>query len=83
MDGDDKIDYERAKGEIHDAMNKLREFQRKEPLPYEELGKPPYCSFCGKSKDKVNTLIAGPSVYICNECVNICQEIIDKKKGDK
>lgn len=31
-----------------------------------------HCSFCGKSADEVRQLIVGPSVYICNECVQIC-----------
>ncbi|WP_457570626.1 ATP-dependent Clp protease ATP-binding subunit ClpX [Desulfovulcanus sp.] len=34
------------------------------------------CSFCGKSQDEVERLIAGPDVYICNECVALCEEII-------
>jgi len=34
------------------------------------------CSFCGKSQDEVKKLIAGPSVFICNECVDLCNEII-------
>ncbi|MBT5775605.1 MAG: ATP-dependent Clp protease ATP-binding subunit ClpX [Dehalococcoidia bacterium] len=38
------------------------------------------CSFCGKSQDQVKRLIAGPgSVYICNECVDLCQEIISEE----
>jgi ATP-dependent Clp protease ATP-binding subunit ClpX len=36
------------------------------------------CSFCGKSHKQVNQLIAGPSVYICNECVDLCQEILEE-----
>lgn len=35
-----------------------------------------YCSFCGKSQDEVNKIIAGPDVYICDECVGLCEEII-------
>jgi ATP-dependent Clp protease ATP-binding subunit ClpX len=35
------------------------------------------CSFCGKSQHEVKKLIAGPSVYICNECIDICNEIIN------
>ena len=35
-----------------------------------------YCSFCGKSQDEVKKLIAGPSVYICNECVVLCKDIL-------
>src|SRR5262245_66307662 len=34
------------------------------------------CSFCGKSQSEVKKLIAGPSVHICGECVNICSEIV-------
>ena len=32
------------------------------------------CSFCGKSQDEVNRLIAGPTVYICDECVHLCHD---------
>ena len=35
------------------------------------------CSFCGKSQDMVNRIVAGPGVFICNECIALCQEIID------
>lgn len=35
-----------------------------------------YCSFCGKSCTEVKKLIAGPSVYICDECIDICNDII-------
>ncbi|MBR0444207.1 MAG: ATP-dependent Clp protease ATP-binding subunit ClpX [Clostridia bacterium] len=35
------------------------------------------CSFCGKTQDEVNRIIAGPGVYICNECVELCHEIIE------
>jgi hypothetical protein len=34
------------------------------------------CSFCGKAKSEVDKLVAGPGVYICNECVDLCNEII-------
>lgn len=37
-----------------------------------------YCSFCGKSQNEVNKIIAGPDVFICNECVALCQSIIDE-----
>lgn len=36
----------------------------------------PTCSFCGKSAHEVSRLIAGPSVYICDECVTLCSEIL-------
>src|SRR5438093_4184195 len=39
-----------------------------------------HCSFCGKSQDQVRRLIAGPgAVYICDECVDLCREIIDEE----
>src|SRR5204863_918885 len=34
------------------------------------------CSFCGKSQKKVKKLIAGPGVYICNECIDLCNDIV-------
>jgi ATP-dependent Clp protease ATP-binding subunit ClpX len=34
------------------------------------------CSFCGKSQQTVQALVAGPKVYICNECIELCNEII-------
>ncbi|WP_066963783.1 ATP-dependent Clp protease ATP-binding subunit ClpX [Microbulbifer sp. Q7] len=42
----------------------------------EDNGKLLYCSFCGKSQQEVRKLIAGPSVYICDECVELCTDII-------
>jgi len=38
-----------------------------------------YCSFCGKSQDEVRKLIAGPSVFICDECVDLCNDIITEE----
>lgn len=42
-----------------------------------------HCSFCGKSQDEVDKIIAGPGVYICNECVALCQEIIDEEASQE
>ncbi len=39
------------------------------------------CSFCGKPQSAVHKLIAGPNVYICDECINICQSILDEEFG--
>ncbi|EFK09294.1 ATP-dependent Clp protease, ATP-binding subunit ClpX [delta proteobacterium NaphS2] len=44
----------------------------KNDIPNDDL----LCSFCGKSQDEVKKLIAGPSVYICDECIQLCNEII-------
>lgn len=41
------------------------------------------CSFCGKSQDEVKKLVAGPGVYICNECIDLCKEIIDEEMQDE
>ena len=42
-------------------------------------GKVLYCSFCGKSQHEVKKLIAGPSVFICDECVDLCNDIIEEE----
>jgi ATP-dependent Clp protease ATP-binding subunit ClpX len=39
------------------------------------------CSFCGKAQEQVKKLIAGPGVYICDECIELCNEIIDEETG--
>ena len=41
-----------------------------------------HCSFCGKSKKKEKKIVAGPGVYICNECVDLCQEIIKQELAE-
>lgn len=47
-----------------------------------DSGKPLYCSFCGKSQHDVRKLIAGPSVFICDECVDLCNDIISEEIQD-
>ncbi|MCK0536464.1 ATP-dependent Clp protease ATP-binding subunit ClpX [Alcanivorax quisquiliarum] len=47
-----------------------------------EDGKLLYCSFCGKSQHEVRKLIAGPSVFICDECVDLCNDIIREEVSD-
>ena len=42
-----------------------------------------HCSFCGKNQNEVNKLIAGPSVFICDECVDLCNEIIRDELEEK
>ena len=46
-------------------------------------GKLLYCSFCGKSQNEVRKLIAGPSVFICDECVDLCNDIIREEIQEK
>jgi len=40
------------------------------------------CSFCGKTQEQVNRIVAGPGVYICNECIELCSEIIEEEYDD-
>jgi len=40
------------------------------------------CSFCGKSQDQVRKLVAGPGVYICDECIELCNEIVEEELGN-
>jgi len=56
----------------------VRYFRRKDQSAESEVERPRdlRCSFCGKSYNEVRKLIAGPTVYICNECIDICNEII-------
>jgi len=41
------------------------------------------CSFCGKQQEQVKKLVAGPGVYICDECIELCNEIIEEELGDE
>ena len=45
----------------------------------EENAKKPRCSFCGKDQSQVRKLVAGPSVFICDECIDLCNEIIEEE----
>jgi len=47
-----------------------------------ESGEVLKCSFCGKSQKQVRKLIAGPGVYICDECIDLCNEIIEEELGE-
>jgi ATP-dependent protease Clp ATPase subunit len=54
------------------------------PMPEAEIQKRVYrCSFCGKSQEEVRTLVSGPGVFICDECVELAQEIIAKESAIK
>ena len=46
-------------------------------MPKNEDRKTIKCSFCGKSQEQVRRLVAGPGVYICDECIDLCSEIIE------
>ena len=49
----------------------------------DDNGKLLYCSFCGKSQHEVRKLIAGPSVFVCDECVDLCNDIIREEVQGK
>ena len=49
----------------------------------ERVGKLVKCSFCGKPQDQVRRIVAGPGVYICDECVSLCQEIVAEDTGSR
>jgi len=54
-----------------------------EPRGRTDDGKLLYCSFCGKSQHEVRKLIAGPSVFVCDECVELCNDIIREELEDR
>ncbi|GLB46981.1 ATP-dependent Clp protease ATP-binding subunit ClpX [Philodulcilactobacillus myokoensis] len=41
------------------------------------------CSFCGKTQDQVKKIVAGPGVYICNECIDLCKRIVDEELAEE
>ena len=59
-----------AENRAREAEKQLADFQAKPTL---------YCSFCGKSQHVVRKLIAGPTVFICNECVDLSGEILKER----
>ena len=69
-------DYEKAKRELYDAARRYRRSIPSSVIQESKEGDNS-CSFCGKHESKVNNLIAGPAVFICNECIKLCNGIID------
>ena len=59
----------------------MRIFGRKTEDPEQAKSKRLRCSFCGKDKSKTQKLIAGPGVYICNECVELCNRILAEESA--
>src|ERR1700709_129407 len=65
------------------AIAQVSEEGDEEPVPrVGETGDLLKCSFCGKSQKQVKKLIAGPGVYICDECIDLCNEIIEEELAD-
>ena len=71
-------EYEKAKRELHEAA---RRYRRSIPAPTEQKLREDEnsCSFCGKFENEVKNLVAGPAVFICNECIILCNQLIDDK----
>lgn len=63
-------------------LERLAEPKKGKPVTPKRHSATLCCSFCGKSQDEVSTLIAGPSVYVCDECVSLGEEIISEKDDD-
>ncbi|MBD1998098.1 sigma-70 family RNA polymerase sigma factor [Leptolyngbya sp. FACHB-671] len=90
-----KISISAVKGRLHKSRHQLREqlsllqdqsqpnsFQEIQTMTTNTSSQPklePCCSFCRKNSEQVDTLIAGPGVFICNACVDICNQILSGK----
>ena len=77
------LTLQRLEGRLNsEVLNTEREVQKIDPQFVEDLkGKGYRCSFCGKYQNKVDKLIAGPNVYICNECIDLCSDILLEEKA--
>jgi len=71
--------------EIPSFLRNQKEGLRNQKEDYDKKDKSSvcYCSFCGNSQHKVKKLIAGPTVFICDECVDLCVDIIKEEKKMK
>jgi hypothetical protein len=71
-------DLDELKAAVAELQQQLAELKLRD---YTQPGKGSRlkCSFCGKSQDQVKKLIAGPGVHICDECVDLCNEILDEE----
>ena len=59
----------------HAAFAELEtEIRRTDPATF-------YCSFCGKSQHEVGTMVAGPRVFVCDECVDLCADIVRERRA--
>ena len=61
---------------MENETNKKAKEDTKKSLPFD--GKPVNCSFCKKSQDEVNKIIAGGDVFICDQCVDMCVQILEE-----
>src|SRR3981081_4028220 len=72
-----------ARSEPADQAREQHERKGGEPVAkFGDGGELLKCSFCGKSQKQVKKLIAGPGVYICDECIDLCNEIIEEELAE-
>ena len=69
--------------EIPSFLRNQEEVHDKEVHDKKDKSSTSYCSFCGKSQHEVLKLIAGPTVFICDECVDLCVDIIKEERKMK
>ena len=70
--------FEKSKYSIFEKAKKYDELI-KFPITIKEVS----CSFCGKSQSSVSKLVAGNGVYVCDECINLCVEVLNKEDSKK
>jgi len=75
-------EYKRALGLLPTAEAWCNRTREHESVETETEGQTYHCSFCGKERSEIRRMIAGPNnVYICNECVALCTEVIKQEEG--
>lgn len=70
------VSHDKGTGSVKGGWGVLGWLHLPEPGPI--LVYPPTCSFCGKDSEGVKKLIAGPAVMICDECIELCREIVEE-----
>jgi hypothetical protein len=79
MSASDDNDRRKLELEFRNLASELRRFRGRRPVDVSNSPpEGPTCSFCGLAKNQVKALVAGPTANICNECVELCQDIIEK-----
>lgn len=78
---DDKVSEEEVKAlkELREAAEEVLKAQRLHKYGPNFKPEPPFCSFCSKGSNEVKKLIPGNDAYICDECVEVAQDVINKQ----
>ena len=75
------------KEESYESAREQASYRLDQFVDWVELGQPMpepkkpliYCSFCAKSNEEVEHMVAGPAVFICDSCIKVCQEVVDEE----